>query len=250
MRTFKPMQNKLYKNIALLSLVVMILGVGAKVTMARISNPPAAASGAATIANGGTNATSQTTNGVNYFDGTRITSGTGLTFTGTAAGVASTTPFATLSVEGITSQTNTALLMDIASSSNKQLLTTTAGGQTSSCETVYGNTANGADFASSTSMTINFAQTCNQILLQIGTSATTVTVTGARVGDTKRIIIVNPNAAAGAITWSGVFWFGGTTPTQTTTANGGDEYSCNVTQATSTVATSFKAECGATAALQ
>jgi hypothetical protein len=49
-------------------------------------------SGTLAIANGGTNATSQTTNGVNYFNGTSITSGTGLTFTGTNFGIGTTTP--------------------------------------------------------------------------------------------------------------------------------------------------------------
>jgi len=54
-----------------------------------LSSPVAAPSTGPTtnpvsIAEGGTFATSQTTNGVNYFDGTRITSGTALTFTGTA----------------------------------------------------------------------------------------------------------------------------------------------------------------------
>jgi hypothetical protein len=49
-------------------------------------------SGTLAIANGGTNATAQTTNGVNYFDGTKITSGTGLTFDGTNLGIGSSTP--------------------------------------------------------------------------------------------------------------------------------------------------------------
>ena len=52
------------------------------------------------VANGGTNATSQTTNGVNYFNGTSITSGTGLTFDGTKLGVGTTSPYAKLSVVG------------------------------------------------------------------------------------------------------------------------------------------------------
>lgn len=43
------------------------------------------------IANGGTNATSQTTNGITYFDGTRITSGTALTFTGSNLGIGTST---------------------------------------------------------------------------------------------------------------------------------------------------------------
>lgn len=52
------------------------------------------------VARGGTNATSQTTNGVNYFNGTSITSGTGLTFDGTKLGVGTTSPYAKLSVVG------------------------------------------------------------------------------------------------------------------------------------------------------
>ena len=43
--------------------------------------------GTVAIGDGGTNATSQTTNGVNYFNGTSITSGTALTFNGTNFGV-------------------------------------------------------------------------------------------------------------------------------------------------------------------
>lgn len=53
-----------------------------------------------TIANGGTNAAAQTSNGVNFFNGTAITSGTAFTFDGTHVGVGSTTPWAFLSVVG------------------------------------------------------------------------------------------------------------------------------------------------------
>ena len=52
------------------------------------------------IANGGTNTSSQTSNGVNYFDGTKITSGTGLVFDGTSLGVATTSPTYTLTTHG------------------------------------------------------------------------------------------------------------------------------------------------------
>ena len=51
--------------------------------------------GTVAIGDGGTNATSQTTNGVNYFDGTKITSGSSLLFNGTNFTVGSTT-FGTL----------------------------------------------------------------------------------------------------------------------------------------------------------
>ncbi|TAK59218.1 hypothetical protein EPO14_00140 [Patescibacteria group bacterium] len=73
-------------------------------------------SGTLGVAGGGTNATSQTTNGVNYFNGTSITSGTGLTFTGTNFGVGSTSPYGRLSVSGAGTDTGIAFL--VANSSN------------------------------------------------------------------------------------------------------------------------------------
>ncbi|TSD04843.1 MAG: cell wall surface anchor family protein [Parcubacteria group bacterium Greene0714_7] len=68
------------------------------------------------VANGGTNATSQTTNGVNYFNGTSITSGTGLTFTGTNLGIGNTSPSAKLSVTGTGADTGIAFLIANSSS--------------------------------------------------------------------------------------------------------------------------------------
>lgn len=59
-----------------------------------------AITGQLAIADGGTNATSQTTNGVNYFDGTSITSGTGLVFNGTNVGIGTTTPGNLLTLGG------------------------------------------------------------------------------------------------------------------------------------------------------
>ncbi|MBI5003520.1 DUF5011 domain-containing protein [Candidatus Kaiserbacteria bacterium] len=50
------------------------------------------------IANGGTATGTQVTNGVNFFDGTRITSGTALTFTGTNLGIGTTTPMGLLTI--------------------------------------------------------------------------------------------------------------------------------------------------------
>ena len=50
------------------------------------------------IANGGTDQGSQTTNGVNYFDGTHITSGTGFVYSGGNVGVGTTTPGTLLSL--------------------------------------------------------------------------------------------------------------------------------------------------------
>ncbi len=52
------------------------------------------------IAHGGTNATSQTTNGVNYFNGTSITSGTGFVYMGGQVGIGTTNPQYALDVWG------------------------------------------------------------------------------------------------------------------------------------------------------
>ncbi|MDR3546804.1 MAG: DUF5011 domain-containing protein [Candidatus Pacebacteria bacterium] len=53
------------------------------------------------IANGGTGTTTGgVTNGVEYYNGATLTNGTGLTFTGTNLGIGSTTPAATLGVNG------------------------------------------------------------------------------------------------------------------------------------------------------
>jgi hypothetical protein len=57
-------------------------------------------SGVLPIANGGTNASSQTTNGVNYYNGTSITSGTGFVYTGGQVGIGTATPTAALTVNG------------------------------------------------------------------------------------------------------------------------------------------------------
>lgn len=162
-------------------------------------------------------------------------------------GFGTTSPYALLSIHQFANDNARSTLLSIASSTasaTTTLFSVTRGGQAASCETVYGATANGANYASSTSMTLDFQAVCNQVLLQVGGAAFTVAVVNPKAGDTKRIIIQNPAAAAGAITWSGVKWFSGTAPVQTTTANTGDMYSCVTTQASSTAATSVKVECG------
>ncbi len=91
--------------------------------------------------------------------------------------------------------------------------------------------------ATSTSQTINWSQG-NQQLMQIGTSAITVTMTSYLRGQHILVLVCNPGSGtAGAITWSGVEWAGGTKPTQTTTANQCDAWSFLATQATSTANT-------------
>lgn len=56
-------------------------------------------SGVFSIVQGGTATSTQVTNGVNFFDGTQITSGTALTFTGTKLGIATTTPTGKLTID-------------------------------------------------------------------------------------------------------------------------------------------------------
>lgn len=87
--------------------------------------------------------------------------------------------------------------------------------------------------ATSTSMTIDF-KNGNQQLVRMGTAATTIAFTNALPGTSLRLIVCNPNASAGALTFSGVDWTGGTAPTQTTTANQCDVWSFLVSGATST----------------
>lgn len=96
--------------------------------------------------------------------------------------------------------------------------------------------------ATSTSMTLDLA-TRNQFLVQMGTSATTITLSDLIAGQAVRVIACNPGATASTITWATspankILWPSAIIPTQTTTANKCDVYTFTVTQATSTVATS------------
>ncbi len=59
-------------------------------------------SGILPIASGGTNTTSQTTNGVNYFDGTKITSGSQMVLNNSLLGVGTTTPRYTVQIASTT----------------------------------------------------------------------------------------------------------------------------------------------------
>ena len=91
--------------------------------------------------------------------------------------------------------------------------------------------------ATTTSMTIDW-QTGNQQLIQLGTSATTLTHSRYVRGQTLRLVVCNPGGTAGALTWAPagtILWPAGTAPTQTTTANVCDIWSFIATEATSTV---------------
>lgn len=92
--------------------------------------------------------------------------------------------------------------------------------------------------ATSTAITIDWTKG-NQQTVQLGTSATAIGFDKASTtGQTLRLVVCNPGAAAGALSFAtrGILWQGGTTPTQTTTANKCDVWSFILTQATSTFA--------------
>lgn len=178
------------------------------------------------IANGGTATATQVTNGVNYYDGTHITSGTSLVYTGGSLGVGTSTPFATLSV-------NTVAGIDplVIGSSTKTYFGVNQAGGIKLSELVP---------ATSTVITYNWNNTPQLTTYQMGTSAFTINIVNAtttiNAGSRKIIEVCNPGATAGAVTWTGVEWFGGTQPTQTTTSNQCDLYSFFVGSATSTTA--------------
>lgn len=89
--------------------------------------------------------------------------------------------------------------------------------------------------ATSTNMTIDFTNGNTQ-LIRMGTSATTIGFSNGTPGAVVKLVVCNPaGGSAGAITWSGVTWSGGTIPTQTTSANKCDVWSFLSTNATSTL---------------
>lgn len=160
-------------------------------------------------------------------------------------GVGSTSPFGTLGVNPVAGDANqfvvgssTATSFIISNAGNIGVGTTSpaaklavAGGQISGCE---------VNPATSTSITLDWSTSCNQVLYKIGTAAVTITHSKAWPGETKRVMVCNPDSGtAGAVTWSGNEWFGAA-PTQTTTAGQCDLWSFVVSQASSTAATSYK----------
>jgi hypothetical protein len=161
------------------------------------------------ISSGGTFASSfGTTNGLDAYDGTRLTNYSGYTLT------------SSLLTLGNGTSTN------LSVSQNAALNGTI--------------TITPSQPATSTSMTLNWATAAPQVEYQIGGSATTITLINATTapqwGSRKVVWICNPaSGTAGAITWAGVEWIG-TTPVQTTTANQCDVYSFDITRATSTSA--------------
>ena len=140
-----------YKSLIVVIIAVALAGAGGFL-MGRNPNPQAGGfytNGFAsstlttipvTLATGGTNATSQTTNGVCYDSGTLITCSTGLTFGSGKLSVGSTTPNATLQVTPTGSNATTSVEFGKASQNKGTCITyfDTAG------TAVYGFIAAGA----------------------------------------------------------------------------------------------------------
>lgn len=130
-----------------------------------------------------------------------------------SAGIGSSTPFSALSVG-----------------------TGAASSSITVAEYKYGKSGN---VATSTAQNID----CNastQIAEPIGTSATTLTLINMTPGKKCIVVVQNPNATAGAITWAVqsnaiLKWAGGTIPTQTLTANTMDIWSFLATAGSSTM---------------
>lgn len=156
-----------------------------------------------TVSNGGTGTTTTNTNGVVYSDGTRLIEDFNkLSFNGTLFGIATGTPFANFAV---------------------------ATGTILNAEFVPAST--------STSQNVNWLNGTQQVF-KFGTAGITVTFSGVVNGQTLKMITCAPDAGTmGTITWpAGIRWTGGTTPSQTTTAQHCDVYSFLATQGTSTTA--------------
>lgn len=153
-------------------------------------------------------------------------------------GLGTTTPWARLSINPIAGDS---MAFTIGSSTKQLFAVNTTGGITVAA----------TQPATTTTIILDWSKSGPQVEYQIGGSATSITIINATTSDqwasTKRIWVFNPGGTAGALTWNGVEWIG-TAPTQTTTANQGDLYSCNITRATSTSA--YKVACAASTGFQ
>lgn len=221
-----------------------------------LSGSPTLVNGASTlagtlaIANGGTNQTFFSTFAPITFDGTRfISTSTEPYYVGAIAATSTasksyfgtTTPWASLSINPNAAQ-GSGPAFAIGSSSMTSFLVSGAGNigiGTSSpffrlsldrslgiaSSSIYVSQYNPA---TSTAQVVD-CKDSNTIHVSLGTSATTITLKTMFPGQTCKVIVSNPNSTAGAVTWAGtgqsIYWAGGTTPTQTTTANKRDVWS-------------------------
>lgn len=150
------------------------------------------------------------------------------------AGIGSTTPGALLAISPVA---GSAAPFIIGSSTPSQpTFQVTPGRQTATCLDKYGNAPLPA---TSTTMTVDWINSCPEVDINIGTAGVTISLINATTsnmsGSKKLLNICNSGSTASTVTWKGVQWYGGTSPTQTTTANKCDTYSFHVTSGTSTL---------------
>ena len=167
-------------------------------------------------------------------------SGQGSLLVDNKLGLGTTTPAYKLSIETSDATTD---FFQVASTTAQNIFNIKANGNigvgTSSPFAKFAIGAGGAittvenKLATSTSMTVSWL-VGNQQLVQIGTSATTISFSNYISGQILRLVVCNPGSAAGALTFTGVEWVGASMPTQTTTANYCDLWTFIATQATST----------------
>lgn len=89
--------------------------------------------------------------------------------------------------------------------------------------------------ATSSTITLDW-RTANQQLVQMGAGSMTVNFSNYLAGQKLAVVVCNPNASGGTLTWgdANILWAGGTAPTRTTTQKKCDVFSFLATVGTST----------------
>lgn len=166
-------------------------------------------------------------------------------------GIGTSTPYATLSVNGagvIGDNLTTSYLTSTSTATSTFAGPVIIGSTTTNLGSLIVTNGSIMDKeyapATTTTMVVDFAsstlnKSSNQTLIQAGTSNITLSFANTFNGATERVIRCNPASGSGGIfVWpNNVLWPAGTAPTQTTTAKKCDVFSFIVTQATSTSAT-------------
>lgn len=157
-------------------------------------------SGILPIANGGTNASSQVTNGLNYFNGTSITSTSTLSYTDTGAaklGIATSTPWKNLSVSGDMVLTG-AFFDSLASAGTSGMVLQSTGVATKWVATSTLGITSGTSLTGTTGQTLSFTATnvptatstifvSSNSLVGIGTTTPNAALTISRNGPQLRL---------------------------------------------------------------
>lgn len=177
--------------------------------------------------------TSTTNSRISMFTGGAAAANERIRITSTGnVGIASTTPWALLSVQPSGLLNNAPAF--VVGSSTALDFQVSQYGDVGGCVTQYGATGWPA---TSTAMVLDFPNTCNTIVLNVGTAAYTVTwknaTTTQMAGHRKFVQLCNPGSTGGAATLTNAEW-SGTAPTLSTTLNQCASYSVLITPATST----------------